>query len=60
SADMGITQSTIWRTFPLLQLPAALLRVVGRSQLPALDKLALLLMLLLSFPLRYLVGRRGL
>ena len=59
SADIGITRSTIWRMFPLLHLPVALLLVVARSQLPTLDKLALLVTLLLSFPLRYLVGRRG-
>lgn len=59
SLDTGITRSMIWRMFPLLRLPVALLRVVWRSQLPALDRFALMTMLLLSFPLRYLVGRRG-
>jgi len=59
SADMGITRSTLWRMFPLLQLPFALMRVVMRSDLPMLDKLALMAVLLPSFPLRYLVGRRS-
>ena len=59
STTTGIARSRWQRMFPLLQLPVALMRVVWRSKLPSLDKLGVLLVLMVSFPLRYRVGRRG-
>jgi glycosyltransferase involved in cell wall biosynthesis len=59
STPTGIARSRLQRMFPLLQLPIALVRVVVRSRLSGMDKLGVLLVLLVSFPLRYLVGRRG-
>lgn len=59
SADSGITRSLLWRVFPLLRLPLALLGVVKRAGLPVVDRLALQALLLVSFPVRYWVGRRG-
>jgi glycosyltransferase involved in cell wall biosynthesis len=60
STATGITRSRLGRMFPLLALPMALIRVVLRSRLPPVDKLAVLLALIASFPVRYLVGRRAL
>lgn len=59
SRTTGIAQSRLQRMFPLLELPTALVRVVLRSPLRRLDKLAVLLALIVSFPLRRVDGRRG-
>jgi glycosyltransferase involved in cell wall biosynthesis len=59
SATVGISKTRMQQMFPLLQLPVALVRVVRRSQLPRIDKLAVLAALTVSFPLRRLDGRRG-
>ena len=53
-----IARSPMQRRFPLLQLPVALMRVVLRSGMPSLDKVAALLALTAALPLRYRVGRR--
>lgn len=58
SAATGIARSPLARAFPLLELPMALAGVVLRSGLRATDKLAVLVALCASFPVRYLVGRR--
>jgi glycosyltransferase involved in cell wall biosynthesis len=58
STSTGIARSRLQRMFPLLQLPIALMRVVVRSSLPRIDKLAVLIALVAAFPLRYRVGRR--
>jgi glycosyltransferase involved in cell wall biosynthesis len=58
SAESGIAASRLARAFPLLELPLALIGVVLRSSLPALDKAAVLAALVPSFAVRYLVGRR--
>jgi glycosyltransferase involved in cell wall biosynthesis len=59
STTVGISKSRLQRMFPLLHLPLALVRVVMRSRLPRLDKLAIVTALIVSFPLRRLDGRRG-
>lgn len=59
SASTGIVRSPIGRLFPMLELPAALVKVLMKSALPALDKAMALAVLLPSLPLRYLVGKRG-
>jgi glycosyltransferase involved in cell wall biosynthesis len=59
STTVGISKSRFQRMFPLLHLPVALMRVVRRSQLLRIDKLAVLVVLLVSFPLRRMDGRRG-
>lgn len=60
STSTRIVQSRLWKMFPLLQLPFALMRVVLQSNLSATDKCAVIFALVPAFPLRYLVGRRGL
>lgn len=59
SVKVAISKTWFQRSFPLLQLPLALIGVVLRSSLSFVDKMILLPALLTSFPLRYLVGRRG-
>ncbi|MEO5626963.1 MAG: glycosyltransferase family 2 protein [Dokdonella sp.] len=59
SAATGIGGSRFQRIFPLLNLPIALMRVVMRSNLSSVDKMLLLPVLLVSFPLRYRIGRRA-
>ncbi|OOG59666.1 glycosyltransferase family 2 protein [Rhodanobacter sp. C03] len=59
SPSIGIARSRFARMFPLLQLPFALIKVLLRSRLPVVDKLAIVAALIPSLPLRYLVGRRS-
>ncbi|MEO7325011.1 MAG: glycosyltransferase family 2 protein [Dokdonella sp.] len=59
SATTGIGRSRFQRAFPLVNLPIALMRVVMRSTLTIVDKMLLLPVLLVSFPLRYRIGRRA-
>ncbi len=59
SPTVAISKSRFERMFPLLQLPLALIRVVRCSQLRRIDKLAVILALIASFPLRRMDGRRG-
>jgi glycosyltransferase involved in cell wall biosynthesis len=58
SAEYGLAGSFLDRYFPLLRLPLALIKVVFKSTLPIIQKIALLFALLTTFPLRYLVGKR--
>jgi len=58
SSTSGIARSPVARAFPLLELPMALAGVVMRSELRTIEKLATLLAMFASFPVRYLVGRR--
>jgi hypothetical protein len=59
SSEFGLTQSRFARAFPLLALPIALMRIVFRSNIPAIDKLLTVIALLPSLALRYLTGRRA-
>jgi glycosyltransferase involved in cell wall biosynthesis len=59
SPKVAISKTQFQRYFPLLQLPLALIRVVLRASLPAVDKMLMLPALLAAYPLRYVVGRRG-
>lgn len=58
SAEYGLAGSFVDRYFPLLRLPLALIKVVLKSTLPSIQKIALLFALFTAFPLRYLVGKR--
>jgi hypothetical protein len=58
SGEYGLSRSFLDRHFPLLRLPLALIKAVLKSALPAIQKIALLLALLMALPLRYLVGKR--
>jgi len=53
-----VKPSLLQRIFPLASLPVALSRVVARSALSFGDKAIVMFVLLASFPVRYLVGRR--
>jgi glycosyltransferase involved in cell wall biosynthesis len=59
SVSTGIARSRFARMFPLFELPFALIKVVLRSKLSIVDKLAIVAALIPSLPLRYLVGRRS-
>lgn len=59
SSGFGVAVSRLNRVFPLLALPWALIRLVLRSRLGALDKLVALAALVPSLALRYRVGRRA-
>lgn len=59
STSSRISRSRLQRWFPLLRLPLALVQSVRRSPLTTFDKLAVVLVLLCSLPLRYRVGRRS-
>lgn len=58
STQFGIVRSRLGRLFPLLALPIALMKVVLRSNILALDKFMTLIALIPLLGLRYLVGRR--
>jgi len=58
STQFGVVKSRLGRMFPLLALPVALINLVFRSNIPALDKFMTLIALIPSLALRYLVGRR--
>lgn len=58
SPEVAVSTSRIQRMFPLMNLPLALVSVVLRSTIPRTDKILLLAVLLASFPLRYIIGRR--
>ncbi len=59
SAEFGLTDSWLDRRVPLWRLPLELVRAVFRSQLSAIDKLAVFIALLPSFIVRYLAGRKS-
>ena len=59
SAEFGLTDSWLDRRVPLWRLPLELVRAVFRSQLSAVDKLAVFIALLPSFIVRYLAGRKS-
>jgi glycosyltransferase involved in cell wall biosynthesis len=58
-ASTRIVRSPLGKLFPMLELPAALVKVLMKSNLPASDKVLALATLAPSLPLRYLVGKRG-
>jgi glycosyltransferase involved in cell wall biosynthesis len=59
SSGFGVTGSWLRRSFPLLALPWALMKLLLRSRLGVLDKLVALTALLPLLVLRYRVGRRA-
>jgi glycosyltransferase involved in cell wall biosynthesis len=59
SPQFGVARSLVARRFPMLSLPWALVGVVLRSSLSALDKALVLLALPATLLLRFVVGRRG-
>ena len=58
SDQTGLVKSRFNRMAPLLALPAALLKVIWRSNLRTGDKFLILITLLPSMALRYIDGRR--
>ncbi len=57
SSSFGLSGKSWLSRFPLLQLPIALIKVVVNARLGFVEKSLLLLLLLLMFPFRYLVGK---
>jgi hypothetical protein len=60
SSEFGLSHSLLDRYFPLLRLPLELTRTVIHSDLKMLEKLAVLLILIVSLPIRYLEGKKSL
>ena len=57
--DFRISNSVISRMFPLLQLPYEIVKVVIKAELKWSTKLAILIILIPVFPVRYIVGRKS-
>lgn len=57
SQSYSLDRSWLGRLFPLARLPVALLAVVVRSRLSIFQRLLLVLLLLFSFPVKYLTDR---
>lgn len=58
SSEYGLTHSLFAKKFPLLRLPLELVRNVIYSDLKTLEKVAVVLALVVSLPVRYLAGKR--
>lgn len=56
--EYGLAGSWIDAYLPLARLPIELLRVLLKSDIPAVDKVLAVPILLLSMPLRYVIGKR--
>lgn len=56
--EYGNVRTVLDRRFPLLKLPLALISTVWSARISWLQRIALLLALLPSLPVRYVVGRR--
>lgn len=57
--EMRVAVSYFSRLFPLAKLPFALLRTVLQSKASLLDKLCIISLLIPSFPIRYLMGKKA-
>lgn len=60
SANVGLAKKPLQKLFPLIALPAALIKAVLHSNIQPLDKFMVLVTLGPSLILRYMVGHRGL
>ena len=56
--EYGHATTSLDRRYPLLKLPLALISTVWNAHISWLQRIALLLALLPSLPVRYIVGRR--
>ena len=59
SESYGLATSILDKIFPLIRLPLELSKAVIQSKQPLLVRLLLLLLLLPSFPIRYISGKRN-
>lgn len=59
SREMQIERSPLSRIFPLARLPFELIKVVTRSEVSLLMKIAIIFLLVPSFPIRYILGRKA-
>ncbi len=59
SSEYALSASVLDRTFPILRLPFELVRSVLRARVTWLVKLGIFAILIPSFPVKYLLGRRG-
>ncbi len=59
SKEYGLATSLLDKIFPLARLPLELSKAVMQSQKPLSVRLLILLLLLPSFPLRYISGKRN-
>lgn len=59
SEDYGLATSVFDKIFPLVRLPLELSKAVIQSKQPLSVRLLILLLLLPSFPLRYISGKRN-
>jgi len=58
SEEVGMVNSFFLRLFPLFRLPYEILKVVIKSKTKLSIKLALILILIPTFPIRYIMGRK--
>lgn len=59
SSQYGLSRSLFDRLFPVARLPIELTKAVFRSDIAWFDKLSILAILVPSFPVKYVIGRRG-
>lgn len=59
SSQYGLSRSLFDRLFPVARLPLELIKVVLRSDISWFEKLSILAILVPSFPVKYVIGRRG-
>ena len=58
SSQFGLSRSFLDRLFPTVRLPLEIAKIVLRSRVSWLEKVGMLLILLVSLPLRYIIGRQ--
>jgi hypothetical protein len=57
--DCGLARSTFEKFFPLIRLPLELMRNILLSNLSRIEKVAAMIALIASFPIRYLTGKNN-
>lgn len=58
SVECGLTRSFFGKSFPLLRIPFELARNILQSKLSATEKVAVLIALVASLPIRYIAGKK--
>lgn len=58
SAECGLTRSFLGKSFPLLRMPIELARSILQGELSAIEKIAVLIALMASLPIRYISGKK--
>jgi len=56
--EMQIANTSYSKFFPLLKLPLELLRIVLQAKISAQEKILIFMLLLPSFPVRYILGKK--